>query len=149
MLGIFSSRYFIFHGQTLASRRFWKRVNHMFKEGKVEEGARLLEEKQLYRYAISALENAGKIEEASAVLLRLKRPDRAAHLFSKHQQHYEAAEAYLLHGDLVAAAESFEKAGEKDLNLLVRAAELFQQINESEKARVCLDNFRKRNVKAV
>ncbi|MEN9529753.1 MAG: hypothetical protein RI932_1626, partial [Pseudomonadota bacterium] len=55
--------------------------------------ARLFEEINMQREAIDILENHGYLDEAAAILMKIKRPNRAAVIYERNKN-YEQATAY-------------------------------------------------------
>lgn len=96
-------------------------------EGKVVDGARILENIGLDRIAIAALEADGFVDEACAMLLRLDRPERAALMFERHNRFVEAAEYYLLGDNPALAGQNYMLAGQTDKRNFILAAKVFER----------------------
>ena len=86
-------------------------ATRLIEEGKVLEGARLLEELSLQRYAISALEQAHLIDDACAVLVRMNRPGRAGVIYQRNAMPLKAAEQFLVANMPNEAARCYIEAG--------------------------------------
>lgn len=115
-----------------------KTAMELIARGRVREGARVLEELQLQRYAISALENAGLIEDACGMLLRMDRPARAAVLYLRNHMPEKAAPLFLTADLPEDAASAFADAGNRgEPAMSLRAAELFEKIGALPKAMAC------------
>lgn len=111
------------------------RGEELIAHGKILEGARLLEEVTFHRSAIDALEKGGYIDEACAVLLRIKRPNRAAILFQRNKQHLKAAQHFVLANLFEDAAKEFLILAKEDFRYLNQAAEAFERAQLFNEAR--------------
>lgn len=103
-------------------------------EGRVLEGARLLEEVTFHRSAIDALEKAGHIDEACAVLMRLQRPNRAGVLCQRNGQPLQAAKYFLLADLPEDAGKCFLEAARGNFRYLSRAGEAFEKAGQHAQA---------------
>lgn len=106
----------------------------LVEEGKVREGARLFEELKLQRNAISALEQAGLIDEACAVLMRMNRPNRAGVIYHRNGMPVKAAEHFLIANLPEEAAKCYLEAGKDDPDSLRKAADIFEGLGRHDAA---------------
>jgi tetratricopeptide (TPR) repeat protein len=136
-------------------KKLYAQSQKLMTEGNVASAARILEQIQMHREAIQALEDAGMIHDAAKVLMRMHRANRAGVVYARHGMWNDAAKCFKLAkmplevgkcareaGDWTTAAESFEEAGRLETAAncyarsgnLQKAAELFSQIGNKEKA---------------
>jgi hypothetical protein len=111
-----------------------KNALKLIEGGKVREGALILEELGLQRYAISALEQARLIEDACAILMRMNRPNRAGVVFQRNGMPLKAAEHFLIANLPEEAARCYLEAGKKDSLCLQRAADIFEGLGKFAEA---------------
>ncbi len=123
-------------------KHIFNQAQNMIRGGNVIGGAKLLESIGCHREAISYLEKEGFIKEACNILLRLHRPNRAAHLYAQHGQYKSAADCFELakmplevarcareYGDWQRAAQNFIAASQN-----AEAAACFEKLNNSRLA---------------
>ncbi len=111
-----------------------KIADDLIASGNIVEGARLLEDMGLQRNAINVLEDAGKIDEACQILMRLSRPNRAGVLYTRNKMFTKAAQHFLIAGLHEEAAKAFMEAGRTNPDCYVQAAKLFEQFGHEMKA---------------
>jgi hypothetical protein len=114
-----------------------QRAIKWIESGKVKEGARLFEELGLQRQAISSLEQAGFIEDACAILMRMNRPNRAGVLYQRNGRPLRAAEHFLIANLPEEAAKSFMDAGKEDPNCFRKAADIYEGLGRFDAALDC------------
>ncbi len=102
------------------------------KSGNVQGGALLLEQSGLFRQCISLYEDAGMIDEAASVLLRMQRPHRAGFIFARHGKWNQASQCFKTAGLYAEAARCMREAGNYD-----EAAEYFLKATRQEDATSC------------
>lgn len=106
----------------------------LVEEGRIHEGALLFEELKLQRNAISALEGAGLIDEACAVLTRMNRPNRAGVIYHRNGMPVKAAEQFLIANLPEEAAKCYLEAGKDDAGSLRKAADIFEGLGRHDAA---------------
>lgn len=106
----------------------------LVEEGKVREGALILEELGLQRYAINALEQAHLIDDACAILVRMNRPNRAGVVYQRNGNPLKAAEHFLIANLPEEAARCYLEAGKKDAECLKRAADIYEGLGKHTEA---------------
>lgn len=106
----------------------------LIENGKVLEGARILDRLGLQRYAINALEQAHLIDEACAILNRMNRPNRAGVVYQRNRMPVKAAEQFLMANLPEDAARCYLEAGKKDIQYLRKAADIFDSLNKFPEA---------------
>ena len=110
-------------------RKIQKEAHHLIQQGKVREGAKMLESINDFREAISTLENNGFPIEASHILLRMGIPNRAGVVLARNQRWTEAAEAFVSAKMDREAAKCYYNAKQ-----FPEAARLFTMIKDHESA---------------
>lgn len=118
----------------LQQRMSRERAEKLIAEGKVVEGARILESIGLDRQAIAVLEGDGFVDEACAMLLRMQRFERAAIIYQRNNYFLEAAAHYLHCDRPIEAAECYLSAGKLRKVYLKHAARIFERENEISQA---------------
>ncbi len=102
-------------------------AEQLIAQGRVVEGAHILEEITLHRPAISALETSGHIEEACQILVRIDRPNRAGVLCMRNSMFVRAADYFLIAGLMEDAAKAYLDAAKTDYRYFPLAADLFEK----------------------
>jgi hypothetical protein len=96
--------------------------------------ARLFEEINMQREAIDILENHGYLDEAAAILMKIKRPNRAAVIYERNKN-YEQATAYYLRAKMLEDAKRcFKKIEKFDFGLSSELALLFAEAGDKNEA---------------
>lgn len=108
----------------------------MIRSGNVVGGAKLLESIGSHREAITHLEKEGYIKEAAGILLRLHRPNRAAHLYAQNGKYHEAADCFELAKMPLEVARCAREYGDWE-----RAAKNFILANQNREAAACFDKL--------
>ena len=85
-----------------------------------QPGARILEQLNMPREAIQALEDAGLIHEAAKILMRMQRANRAGVIYARHAMWDNAAQCFKLANMPLEVAKCYREAGNLPL-----AAEYF------------------------
>lgn len=106
----------------------------LLEQGNAEEAARIFESIGMHRNAVDALERAGQIEGASAVLLRMQRPGRAAAVFQRHHMYERAAECFMLANQPDDAAKAYMEAAREDSLFFEKAGRVYESVPNLEMA---------------
>jgi hypothetical protein len=125
-----------------SERKLYAESQRLLAQNKVQPAARILEQLNMPREAIQALEDAGLIHEAAKILMRMQRANRAGVIYARHAMWENAAQCFKLAnmplevakcareaGNLPMAAEYFEKVGRHE-----DAAECFEQLGDYHRA---------------
>jgi flagellar biogenesis protein FliO len=102
--------------------------------GKPLQASQFFEQAGQHRQAVSVLEEAGFIDEACAVLLRMERPARAAAVYARHAMHQKSADYYLKAGMKEEAAAILVEGGKTNAALYEGAARIFEDLQNYQKA---------------
>ncbi len=150
--------------RTLSSpeKKLYTQARSLLQEGKAQAGARILEQLNMHREAIQALEDAGQIHDAANTLMRMQKPNRAGVVYARHGMWQDAAKAFKTAnmplevgkcareaGDFAMAAEHFEKTGRADdagecwekAGDLHRAARSFAQAGNAARSMALYDRL--------
>ena len=140
---------------TRNEKRLYLQSQQLLSQGNVLAASRILEQVQMRREAIQALEDAGLIHEAAKILMRMRRANRAGVVYARHAMWVDAAKCFVTAdmplevakcareaGDFKTAGEYFEKANRPDaaaacfakLGELHTAAKLYSASGQKEKA---------------
>jgi|GEM_PF-4076192 len=109
-------------------------ANAFIESGKIREGAAILEELGLQRYAINALESAHLIDEACAVLVRMNRPNRAGVVYQRNRMPLKAAEHFLTANLPEEAARCYLEAGATQPEMFRKAADIYESLGRETEA---------------
>lgn len=123
-------------------KRLYNESQKLLQQGKTAAAARILEQLNMPREAIQALEDQGMIHEAAKILMRMQRHNRAGVVYARHGMWENAASCFKMAnmplevakcareaGDLTMAAEYFEKVGRFE-----DAGECFEQLGDFHRA---------------
>lgn len=125
-----------------SEKRLYNEAQRLLTQNKIAPAARILEQLNMPREAIQALEDHGMIHDAAKILMRMQRHNRAGVVYARHGLWENAAQCFKMAnmpvevakcareaGDLPMAAEYFEKAGR-----LEDAGECLEQLGEHHRA---------------
>lgn len=123
-------------------KRLYVQAKTLLSEGKVQAGARILEQLHMHRESIQSLEDAGLIHEAAKILMRMGKHNRAGVVYARHGLWLDAAASFKMAqmplevakcaregGRFELAGEFFEKAGRFD-----DAAECYEKLGDFRRA---------------
>ena len=99
----------------------------LYEQHRFIEAAQLFESIHFQRKAIDILEKNGYIDEACAILIRMKLPYRAAVIYERNRQFFKASECYLQEGKFDMAAQNFEKLAETNFQFFRQAGDYYIQ----------------------
>ncbi len=117
-----------------AEKKLYQESQRYLEEGKIAAGARILEQLNMPREAIQALEDAGLIHEAAKILMRMQRHNRAGVVYARHGMWENAAASFKQANMPLEVAKCSREAG----NFAV-AAEYFEKVGRYEDAGDCLE----------
>jgi tetratricopeptide (TPR) repeat protein len=103
-------------------------------QNRPKEAAQLYCDIKVHRLAVSCLENAGLIDDACQVLLKIGRPNRAASVYERNRLPHKAGFYYLTANQLEDAARCFIAAGRVNSDYYMQAAVLFERTNKFQEA---------------
>lgn len=109
-------------------KKVYMRAKELLELQQFTEAAKLFESINMHRRAIEILELNGLVEEASAMLLRMGVPYRAAVVFERNGFHLKAADLFVKENKWEQAARCFEILAAKDYQYFQRAAQCYLQI---------------------
>lgn len=125
-----------------AEKKLYQESQRLLAQGRIQPAARILEQLNMPREAIQALEDAGLIHDAAKILMRMGRPNRAGVVYARHGMWDHAAQCFKMAnmplevakcsreaGNWEMAAENFEKVGRFE-----DAADCFMQMNDLHRA---------------
>jgi tetratricopeptide (TPR) repeat protein len=124
-----------------------KAAQKQLEGGNVVATAELLESIGLFRETITILEHNGFIEEAAAVLMRMKIPNRAGVLFARNGRWQQAAQSFRLANMPLEVARCEREAGNYrvaaeiflEAQRFAEAAECFMELQDYEQAATCYE----------
>jgi tetratricopeptide (TPR) repeat protein len=119
-----------------AEKKLFDEAKRLQKQGKIQPAARILEQLQMPREAIQALEDAGLIHEAAKILMRMQRHNRAGVVYARHGMWDNAAQCFKLANMPLEVAKCAREAGNYEM-----AADYFQQVGRNEDAGECLERL--------
>ncbi len=119
-----------------AEKKLYTESQKLLAEGKVQPAARILEQLNMPREAIQALEDAGQIHEAAKILLRMQRANRAGVVYARHGMWENAAQCFKMANMPLEVAKCAREAGN-----LALAAEYFEKVSRFEDAASCFEQL--------
>src|SRR5690606_19746011 len=93
-------------------RGLYTQAEILLKQGKVMPAARILEQINMPREAIQALEDHGEIHEAANILMRMQRQNRAGVVYARHGLWADAAKCFQLAKMPLEAAKCYRESGD-------------------------------------
>lgn len=111
------------------------------KAGKIKEGAIQLESIKFQRAAITILEQAGLIEDAAQMLLRLGATGRTGALYERHHMYEKAAEQFFLAKEYQKSGELFFGAAKKNFLLYEKAIACFTESKDTDRLLSCYEKL--------
>jgi len=115
------------------------KADELIAKGKIIEGAKILEGIGLPRFAISALEQSGYIDEACEVLRKMGRPNRAGAIYMRNGMFLKAAKQYLVAGMNYDAAKCYMLAAKTNPEYYVAAGEIYEHNYDWNNALICYE----------
>jgi len=116
------------------SRQAFRQAENLLARGSVREAAWIFENIKFQRRAIDELEKAGMIDDACAVLLRMKLPNRAAVLYERHKQLDKAAHYYTEAGLHENAGKVLLQRAHDDVDYYLHAGAAFERAGKAGEA---------------
>jgi len=113
-------------------KRLYTESQKLLAQGKVAAAARILEQLNMPREAIQALEDQGLLHDAAKILMRMHRPNRAGVIYARHGMWENAAQCFKMANMPLEVAKCAREAGNYAL-----AAEHFEKVGRAEDAASC------------
>jgi tetratricopeptide (TPR) repeat protein len=113
-------------------KKLFTQAQISLKQGKPIPAARILEQINMPREAIQALEDHGLIHEAATILMRMQRQNRAGVIYARHGMWKDAAKCFQLAKMPLEAAKCNREAGNWQ-----EAADLFSEVQRYKDAAEC------------
>jgi len=113
-------------------RKLRHQARELYKAGKFQAAAQVLESIGMIKNAVSILEEQGKVHEACKILLRHGHVETAAVIYARNKLWDNAAESFEKAEKLVEAAQCFREGGN-----FSQAAELFSKLKNYQAAARC------------
>lgn len=122
---------------TSQEKKLFAESQRLLSQGKINAGARILEQLGMPREAVQALEDHGMIHEAARILMRMQRHNRAGVIYARHGMWEHASQSFRIANMPLEAAKCAREAGTMPL-----AAELFEKAERYEDAAECCVSFK-------
>lgn len=116
-------------------KKLYVQAKILLKHGKPMPAARILEQLNMPREAIQALEDHGEIHEAANILMRMQRQNRAGVVYARHGMWADAAKCFQLARMPLESAKCFREVGD-----FLAAARFFETAQRLGDAAECYEN---------